>query len=257
MAFSLLMPLPNKAEAMTIRGILGVLLLTIMAPFVWGQLRLGFNTGLNYNMPAYKMSSQDTLTNTNEYRGVGMNVGVYSYLNLAGRKQTFGVQAELLVSTRNHTTYSQATEEINNEVFYFRESHALHNMVYVDLPVHLRINKIFKKGRFGDANLLGMFAGLQASYLMYAKYDVDHTQLLSVSGQETISRETTNRPTFAYNPFELGVSAGLMYEWQFGVRVGVRYYRSFVNLADHDRLKIKHQMILATVGYNLAKFGGR
>lgn len=240
-----------------IRGVIGMCFFVAMTHVTFGQLRLGFNVGMNYNMPAYKMSGQDTLTNVNEYRGVGMNLGVYSYLNLAGRKQTFGVQAELLVSTRNHTTYSHSTEEVNSEIFYFRESHALHNLVYLDLPVHLRFNKIFKKGRFGDANLLGMFAGLQASYLMYAKYDVDHTQLLNVSGQETISRENSSRPTFEYNPFEIGVSAGLMYEWQFGLRVGVRYYRSFVNLADHQRLKINHQMLMATVGYNIAKFGGR
>jgi hypothetical protein len=223
-----------------------------------GQLKLGFNAGVNYNMPSYKMSSQDTLTNTNEYRGLGANFGLYGYLNLAGKDQTFGVQGELLISTRSHTTYSQANEEVNNEIFYYRESHALQNMMYADLPVHFRFNKVFKKGKFGDANMLGIFVGPQASFMLSAKYDVDHTSLTSVQGgQETILRENSKTPTFKYSPFEVGLSAGVLYEMQVGFRVGVRFYRSFMSAADHERLSINHQMLMAFVGFNFAKIGGR
>jgi hypothetical protein len=235
-----------------------VVVVTSLASTSFGQLKLGFTAGANYNMPSYKMSSQDTLSNTNEYRGLGANFGLYGYLNLAGKDQTYGVQAELLVSTRTHTTYSQSTQEVNSEIFYFNESHALQNMMYADLPVHFRFNKVFKKGKFGDANLLGIFVGPQASFMLSAKYDVDHTSLVSVQGgQETILRENSKTPTFEYSPFEIGFSAGVLYEMQVGFRVGVRFYRSFMSAADHERLSINHQMLMGFVGFNFAKIGGR
>jgi hypothetical protein len=239
------------------RHFVTVLFCTLVSSFSIAQLKLGFSAGGNYNMPSYKMSSQDTLTNTKEYRGAGANFGFYSYLNLAGRDQTYGVQAELLMSTRGHVTYSESTQEVNSDIFYYRESHALQNMMYADLPVHFRFNKVFKKGKFGDANLLGVFVGAQASFMLSAKYDVDHTYLTNVQGQETILRENSTKPTFEYKPFEIGVSAGFLYEMQSGFRVGVRFYRSFMSAADHERLTINHQMLMGFVGFNFATIGGR
>ncbi len=242
---------------MFIKNVLLLLFVFVFTNLAIGQLKLGFNAGVSYNMPSYKMSSQDTLTNTNEYRGLGANFGLYGYLNLAGKDQTYGVQAELLMSTRSHTTFSKANEEVNSEIFYYRESHALQSMMYFDLPVHFRFNKVFKKGKFGDANLLGFFVGPQASYMLSAKYDVDHTSLTSVQGQETILRENSNKPTFKYNEFEFGISGGLLFEMQAGFRIGARFYRSFMSAADHERLSINHQMLVAFVGFNFAKIGGR
>ncbi len=225
--------------------------------FSIAQFKMGFTTGANYNMPSYKMSSPDTLTNANEYRGAGFHAGLYSYLNLGGKQQMYGVQAEVLISTRNHVTYSDDKEIVTDQIFYYRESHALQKMMYADLPVHFRFNKVFKKGKFGDANMLGVFVGPQASLLITNKYDADHTFVTHVSGQETILRENTNRPTFDYNAFEMGLSAGVLFEMQVGLRVGVRYYRSFMSAADHDKLTIHNQMLMAFVGFNFATFGGR
>lgn len=221
------------------------------------QLKLGFTVGANYNMPAYKMSSPDTLTNTDEYRGMGAHFGLYGYYNLAGRDQNYGVQVEVLMSTRNHITYSESTEEVNSEIFYYRESHALQSMMYIDLPVHFRYNLIFKKGKFGDANNMGFFLGLQPSLLVSNKYDVDHTLLISVSGQETILRESDDKPTFEYKPFELGLSVGFQYEMQAGFRVGARFYRSLMSAADHKKLTINNQMAMVFIGFNFATIGGR
>jgi len=249
----------NSLFSMNLNKLFATLFLACLSFAASSQLKLGVNAGVNYNMPSYKMSSPDTLTNTNEYKGLGANFGLYGYYNLAGRDQTYGVQAELLITTRTHTTYSNSTQEVNDEIFYFNESHALQNMMYLDLPIHFRYNLVFKKGKFGDANLLGFFGGLQASYMLSAKYDVDHTTLVSVSGQETILRVNSNKPTFEYSPFEIGLSAGFLFEMQVGIRVGVRFYRSFMNAADHEpgKLTINHQMLMAFVGFNFATIGGR
>lgn len=222
------------------------------------QFKMGFTVGANYNMPSYKMSSPDTLTNPNQYRGAGAHGGLYSYLNLAGRSQSFGIQQELMVSTRNHNTYSESKEVVNDDIFYYRESFASQSMIYFDIPVHFRFNKVFKKGKFGDANLLGVFVGAQTSILISRKYEVEHTYLTHVSGQETILRETNDKPDFTYVPFEWGLSTGVLYEMQNGLRLGVRYYRSFSTAAlSFSSLTIKNQMLMAFVGFNFLSVGGK
>lgn len=220
--------------------------------FVFGQTKIGFTAGLNYNKPVYDMSG-DSLSSSNNISSFGGHGGLYTYVNLAGKNMTFGVQSELLVSSRSHNTSTRDSLNVNANLQFSRESYAFQQMIYLDMPVHFRYNLIFQKGRFGDANMVSFLLGPQASFAIGKGYEVEHTYVTYLHDQRTILRENLTKATFTYNPLEVGLSAGVQLELQAGFRTGFRYYRSFMNTAgEHDSLKIFNQMMMLYVGYNFA-----
>lgn len=218
---------------------------------VFGQVKAkyGFTMGANLNMPSYSMSG-DSLAGADKISSLGGHGGFYNYANLSGKNNTFGLQSEVLFSVRSHNTNSKETFVAHEEINYYRESFAFQQMMYVDAPIHFRYNINFQKGRYGDVNALSVLVGPQTSMAVGRKYSVEHTYVTTLLDQETIQRETSNKATFDYRPFEVGISAGLQLELDFGLRTGFRYYRSFMNVADHESLKIINQMMLFYVGYN-------
>lgn len=218
---------------------------------VFAQVKIGFTAGANFNIPVYTMSG-DSLSKDYKVNSFGGHGGLYTYLNLAGKKLTFGLQSELLVSFRSHATQSKDSLKVHTEIKYYRESFAYQQMIYLDLPIHFRYNLIMQKGRFGDANMLSFLVGPQTSFALGRDYSVEHTYVTYLYDQPTISREESNRATFNYKPLEIGISAGAQLELQTGFRAGLRYYRSFMSAADHDSLKIFNQMLMLYVGYNFA-----
>lgn len=233
------------------------LLLSAFAGLSFGilaQTKIGFTAGMNYNMPAYSMSG-DSLGSAAKVSSLGGHGGLYSYVNLAGRDMTYGLQSELLVSSRSHGTMTTDSTSINEDIQYARESFAWQQMIYVDLPIHFRYNLILQKGKFGDANMLSFLVGPQASFALGKGYSVEHTYVTYLHDQPTILRENNSVATFKYKPLEIGLSAGVQMELQMGFRVGFRFYRSFMNLADHSSLKIFNQMMMLYVGFNIATIG--
>ncbi len=225
----------------------------LAAVSIYGQVtaKFGFTAGGNLNMPSYSMSG-DSLSGSDKVSSLGGHGGFYSFVNLSGKSMAFGVQSELLFSARSHNTNSKETILAHQDITYYRESFAYQQMMYLDAPIHFRYNINFQKGRYGDVNSLSILAGPQASFAVGKAYSVEHTYVTTVLDQETILRETSDKATFKYKPFEVGLSAGLQFELQSGFRTGVRYYRSFMNLADHESLKIHNSMLLFYVGFNFA-----
>ena len=217
--------------------------------FLYGQTKIGFTAGLNYNKPAYKMSG-DSLTNATDISSFGGHGGLYTYVNLAGKSMTFGLQSELLVSSRSHNTMTKDSTAVHENIQFARESYAFQQMIYLDMPIHFRYNLILQKGRFGDANMLSFLLGPQASFALGKSYEVEHTYVTYLHDQATILRENSNNATFKYKPLEVGLSVGAQLELQSGFRTGFRYYRSFMNLADHETLTIHNQMMMLYIGYN-------
>lgn len=224
---------------------------TIAISTAFAQVKIGFTAGANFNKPSYSMSG-DSLYKANEISSFGGHGGLYSYVNLAGKKLTFGLQSELLVSFRSHATQSKDSLSVHPDIKYYRESFAQQQMIYLDLPIHFRYNLIMQKGRFGDANMLSFLVGPQTSFALGRNYSVEHTYVTYLHDQPTILRENSNRATFKYKPLEIGISAGVQLELQAGFRAGFRYYRSFMSAAEHDSLKIVNQMMMLYVGYNFA-----
>ena len=223
----------------------------MVAVSVSAQIKIGITAGANYNIPSYAMSG-DSLAGAGSVKSLGGHGGLHTYVNLAGKDMTYGVQVDLQASTRSHNTSTVQTTVVNPDINYYRESFAYQQMIYLDLPIQFRYNLILQKGRYGDANMLSFYAGPQASFALAKNYEVEHTFVTTLHGQQTIRRENSTEATFKYKPLEVGLSAGLQFELKVGFRVGFRYYRSFMNLADHESLKITNQMMMAYVGFNLA-----
>lgn len=226
-------------------------LLVLAAVTGSAQVKLGFTMGANYNKPVYSMSG-DSLTNAQDIKSFGGHGGLYSYVNLAGKSMAFGLQSELLMSVRSHNTMTKDSSVANVNIRYNRESFARQQMLYLDLPIHFRYNLILQKGRFGDANMLSFLLGPQLSYAVGTSYSVENTLVTTIYNQQTILRDNSTRASFEYKPLEIGLSAGVQLELQLGLRAGFRYYRSFMNVADHESLKIVNQMMMLYVGYNFA-----
>lgn len=221
---------------------------------IFAQGKIGFTAGVNFNKPVYSMSG-DSLTNPGDIKSFGGHGGLYSYVNLAGKDMNYGLQSELLVSSRSHGTMSKDSSKVNDDINYYRESFAWQQMIYIDAPIHFRYNLILQKGRYGDANFLSFLVGPQFSFAVAKKYDVQHTFVTSLHDQETILREESNNATFTYKPLEIGLSAGIQLELKAGFRTGFRYYRALTNTADHESLKINNQMLMLYIGFNFASFG--
>lgn len=215
------------------------------------QVKIGATAGGNFNKPVYAMPG-DSISSPGDISSFGGHGGLYTYVNLDAKKLTYGVQSELLISTRSHGTSSSDSTSVHPDLSYSRESFAWQQMLYLDLPVHFRYNLVMQKGRFGDANMFSILAGPQVSFAVGRAYEVEHTYSTILHDQATITRETSNQATFKYRPLEVGLSTGIQMELQVGFRAGFRYYRSFMNLADHDDLKIFNQMMMLYVGYNFA-----
>lgn len=220
-----------------------------LSSLLLGQTKIGFTVGANFNKPVYSMSG-DSLSNAKNISSFGGHGGLYTYTNLAGKSMTFGLQSELLVSSRSHNTSTRDSSSLNESIQFSRESFAFQQMIYLDLPIHFRYNLILQKGRFGDANMVSFLLGPQTSFAIGKKYEVEHTAVTYLHDQTTILRENSNKATFDYKPLEVGLSVGVQLELQAGFRTGFRYYRSFMNTADHASLKINNQMMMLYVGFN-------
>ena len=230
-----------------------LVLFLVFGSFSFAQMKFGATFGANYNKPSYSMSSADTLTAPDTYQGSGVHGGLYYSYSFSGKEKPFGVQADLLFSTRQHHTSTSSFEEFDEDLTYARESFAEHKLVYFDLPIQFRYNLNFKKGKFGDKHVLSFLAGPQISFALSDKYEVEHTYILTSIDQRTIEQEVSNRKSYELAPFEFGLSVGVQFETSFGLRVGARYYRALTNMAaDNDRLKINNQMVMAYIGFNFA-----
>ena len=218
----------------------------------FAQIRIGATAGANYNMPAYSMAKNDTLTNPSSYKSFGGHGGLYVSWSFLGKEKPIGVQSDVLISSRTHNT-STIGERVHDSLLnYDRESFAHHQLIYLDLPIHFRYNMNFQKGKFGDRNVLSFLLGAQTSLAISNKYEVEHTYTTSSLNQETIEREVLTKTPYDFVPFEIGLSAGVQFEMGNGFRCGGRYYRSFTNSALDDNLKINSQMLMVFVGYNFA-----
>lgn len=214
------------------------------------QLKFGLTVGGNYNLPAYSASG-DTLSGFSVENSMGFHGGIYSAYHI-GKDMMFSVQSELLFSTRSHNTYSSSEYLSHENISYFSESYARQNMMYVDMPIHFRYNYVMQKGRYGDANMASVMVGPQVGWALGSDYFNEQTNVITVQGQSTTTRRTTETANYKFVPLDYGISAGLQMEFQMGLRFGARFYRAFSSASDNDPsdLKINNQMLLFFVGFN-------
>ncbi|WP_205503444.1 porin family protein [Rufibacter psychrotolerans] len=188
--------------------------------------RFGIKAGANYSNISGDLDNQDIYKNKFGFVG-----GITSNFDLSG-DGFLSLQPELLFSQRGYQ-YRDEEYPIGNTTF---KSKGTVNFNYLDLPVMLRIN----------AGGLFFEGGPQASYLLGIK-DKSETQ------QGNNEFETSRRiDKDNLSEFEIGYAAGIGYQAQNGISLGLRYNGSINSLAkeDNDNLtNARHSAFQLTLGF--------
>ena len=91
---------------------------------------------------------------------------------------------------------------------------------------------------------------LLASLLM-ATFSFSQTvSTVTVFDQTTVSKTEFSENDIEYKPFDLAISAGVMYDFEKGARIGLRFLRSLAAVNKNDDFSINHNVLQLTFGYN-------
>ncbi|ALJ01368.1 porin family protein [Rufibacter tibetensis] len=193
--------------------------------------KIGLRAGANYSNISGDLDNQDVYKNK-----IGFVGGLTANFDLTG-DGFLSVQPELLYSQRGYQ-YRDEEYMIGNQTY---RSEGSVNFNYLDLPVLLKIN----------AGGLFFEGGPQASYLLGIK---DKSESFLGNSQTETERKVDKDDL---SELEIGYVAGLGYQTQGGLSLGLRYNGSINSLAkdDHDELtNARHSTFQLTLGY---LFGGR
>lgn len=165
-------------------------------------LRIGFKGGANYSNLSGDLGTVDIYDSK-----LGLHGGMMLNFNLMDR--FISIQPELLYANKGY--------EFNNTPFEsgsFRyEYEGRVNYNYLEVPVLVKVN----------SGALFFELGPQASYLLNVRQEYTETYSLGLPGStatiNTIS--TTNKD--GLNRFELGYAAGVGFQAQSGLMLGIRY----------------------------------
>jgi len=205
------------------------LLLTTAAQ---AQVRIGFKGGANYSNIAGDLGT-DNIYNSR----IALHGGVMLNFNLLDRFAS--IQPEILYSSKGY--------EFNNQAYpfmgftYQNEGRVSYN--YVDVPVLFKVN----------SGALYFELGPQASYLLTVRNDYRETVTI---GPVPITTEYTDTNKEGLNRFELGYAAGVGFQAQNGVMLGVRYNGNFSRFArenyfDGRLVNARHSVFQLYIGFLL------
>lgn len=195
-------------------------------------LRIGFKGGANYSNLSGDLGSDDIYNSR-----LGLHGGVMLNFNLVD--QFASIQPEILFSSKGY--------EFNNTAYpfmgftYQNEGRVSYN--YVDVPVLFKVN----------AGALMFEIGPQASYLLSVRNDYSETVTV---GPLPVTTEYTDTNKDGLNRFELGYAAGVGFQAQNGVMLGIRYNGNFSRFAretyfDGRLVNARHSVFQLYLGFLL------
>ncbi|MBC3540437.1 porin family protein [Rufibacter sediminis] len=191
------------------------------------QTRFGIKAGANYsNISGKELANEDIYENK-----LGFVGGLTANFDLSG-DGFLSLQPELLFSQRGYQ-YKDEEYTINNTTY---KSKGDMNYNYLDLPVLLKIN----------AGGLFFEGGPQVSYLLGIK---DKTETKIGSRDYDNSRRIDKDDL---SELEIGYAAGLGYQLENGLSLGLRYTGGINKLAkeDNDELgNARHSAFQLTLGF--------
>ncbi|MBC8085472.1 MAG: PorT family protein [Hymenobacter sp.] len=204
----------------------------VAAPAAHAQgIRLGVRAGANLSNLSGDLTDEDRFENKFGFHGgVLLNVGLLDdgFLSL---------QPEVLFSQKGFTYADTEFTLLGNRYKY--EGDRTYN--YLDVPVLLKIK----------AGSVYFEAGPQYSYLLKVKDD----SKFSINGN-TASQRSGTEDLDNVNRNEIGYAAGLGYQSEGGLMIGLRYNGSFTDFGDdgyqdEDTRNARNSVFQASVGYLL------
>ena len=181
-------------------------------------VRLGLRAGANYSNLAGNIKNEETYNNK-----VGFLGGVMLNFDVTG-DGFFSVQPELLYSQKG---FENKPTEYNNTIAgigYKEKREGKVNYNYLDLPVLLKIN----------AGGLYFEGGPQVSYLLSSNNATKTTRTNTLTDKtETLDSQNKNDVS-GLKRTELGYAAGLGYQAENGLSLGLRYTGAFSDFVKSD-----------------------
>ncbi|WP_071837785.1 porin family protein [Hymenobacter norwichensis] len=194
-------------------------------------IRLGVKAGANLSNLSGDLTEEDRFENK-----LGFHGGVMLNVGLAG-DGFLSLQPEVLFSQKGFKYANNEFTILGNRYKY--EGDRTYN--YIDVPVLLKINT---GGFFVEA-------GPQYSYLLKVKDD----SKFSVNGN-TASQGSNTQNLDNVNRNEIGYAAGLGFQSDSGLLLGIRYNGSFTDFgkdgySDNDVRNARNSVFQASVGFLL------
>lgn len=204
-------------------------------------VRLGFRAGANYSNLAGNINNENTYNNK-----VGFLGGVMLNAPIVG-DGFLSVQPELLYSQKGFENKPTEYDNTLGGIGYKLKREGKVNYNYLDLPILLKIN----------ADGLYFEAGPQVSYLISSSNDTKTTRTNTVSGKTETFTASDKNDVSGLKRTELGYAAGLGYQADNGLSIGLRYTGAFSDFVksdngtyfDGDLKNARHSAFQASLGY--------
>ncbi|AIZ63070.1 hypothetical protein PK28_04040 [Hymenobacter sp. DG25B] len=177
-------------------------------------VRLGLRAGANYSNLSGNIKNENTYNNK-----LGFVGGVM--LNAPIVENFFSIQPELLYSQKG---FENKPTEYTNILGYQTKREGKVNYNYLDLPILAKIN----------ADGFYFEAGPQISYLLSSNNQTKTTTTSPLTGEPETSQAENQNDVSELNRTELGYAAGLGYQAENGLSIGLRYTGAFSDLVKSD-----------------------
>ncbi|GAB3240844.1 hypothetical protein GCM10027346_35590 [Hymenobacter seoulensis] len=181
-------------------------------------VRLGLRAGANYSNLAGNIRNESTYNNK-----VGFLGGVMLNADITG-DGFFSIQPELLYSQKGFDNKPDEYSQTVGGLGYTFKREGQVNYNYLDLPVLLKVNT----GGFY------VEAGPQVSYLLSSNNETKTTRTNTVSGKVETFEDQNKSDVSGLNRTELGYAAGLGYQADNGLSLGLRYTGAFSDFVKSD-----------------------
>lgn len=211
------------------------------------QIKFGPIIGYNHNMPKYETTG-DSLNNQTA-AGKSFSGGIFGSYELDDH---FEVMAELLISGRHHNS-TLIVENSNNGFNYYEEHFTSVGTVNFELPIMAAAKMDFRRGKYGDKKTLSGYVGPVFMMNLSDNYYRSSGYRVTVYNQETIVKEEVTESPIDYRQINLGLVAGVQYEFGFGLRVGARFQTNFMTENTNTDFDLRYSQLQFNLGYTIFK----
>jgi len=229
---------------------------------VFSQVKFGVRAGVGYYMVSQSntgerissvpvkptdQSSVELLYSKNN--GIGYNFGLFLDIPIV---ENFSIQVEPSVAFRNYNEVL-TDFEVDTLVSVQYENYIFNKLTYFELPVLFKYNMKPNTGRYGRKSFFSFFAGAQLGLFLGNTEENRLTSIVNIYDQTTVNTDGSSRAnglSLEYNPIDIAAVGGVMYDFEKGLRLGVRYVGSLMPVNSNINFDIYHHSVQMTVGFN-------
>lgn len=228
----------------------------------FSQFKLGVRAGSGYYFVPQSSTSSRTISTPVDIddpvsgellypktNGLGYSFGLFVDIPVT---KNIAIQIEPSYSFRTYTEVLKSLE-VDSFINIQSENYIFHELNYLEIPILFKYNLKPNTGKYGRKSYFSVFAGPQIGLFLSKSEENRMTSIVNLYGQTTVNTEGNVRPdefVLEYNTIDVQAVAGLMYDFEKGLRFGVRYVGSIMPVNSNINFNVYHHSIQATVGFN-------